>query len=207
MSDVAGTTTVPAMSRPTDGHGVRYAAFLRGIGPGNPNMANARLRAVFEGLGHDDVGSLLTSGNIVFAASPSSLSSSARAQLEADIQAALRAELGIDGLTIVRDAEDLAGFVARAPFGSLEHSPQTYLLATFLKHARSDVPSALPAVADGAGFRVVGFDAEAQVLCTVTETPAAASRTMSWLERHLGREITSRTWLTVSRAATRLTPR
>lgn len=29
----------------------RYAALLRGIGPGNPNMRNDKLRGVFEGLG------------------------------------------------------------------------------------------------------------------------------------------------------------
>ncbi len=36
-----------------------YAALLRGIMPSNPAMSNARLRGVFEGLGLQDVRSVL----------------------------------------------------------------------------------------------------------------------------------------------------
>jgi uncharacterized protein (DUF1697 family) len=176
---------------------VRYVAFLRGIGPGNPNMANARVRAVFEGIGLTDVSTLLTSGNVVFEAP-----AARRSRLEAEIQAALRSELDISGLAVVRDAKELQRFVDTGPFGSLEHSPGRYLLVTLLKRRGSG--STLPEVPDGSEFRVVGFDADLDAWCTVTEASGQTPRTMTWLERHLGKEVTGRTFPTVERAAGRL---
>ena len=53
---------------------VRYVALLRGIGPTNRNMRNERLRGVAEGLGLRDVGTVISSGNLVFDADPADVS-------------------------------------------------------------------------------------------------------------------------------------
>ncbi len=45
---------------------VRYVALLRGMGPANPNMRGEKLRKVFEGLGFENVRTVLASGNVLF---------------------------------------------------------------------------------------------------------------------------------------------
>ena len=44
----------------------KYVALLRGIGPGNPNMRNDKLRGVFEKLGFANVQTVISSGNVLF---------------------------------------------------------------------------------------------------------------------------------------------
>jgi uncharacterized protein (DUF1697 family) len=39
---------------------MKYAAFLRGIGPGDPRMRNDQLRGVFESLGYSDIPKIRT---------------------------------------------------------------------------------------------------------------------------------------------------
>ena len=45
---------------------IKYVALLRGIGPGNPNMRNDKLRSVFEKLGFSNVKTVISSGNVLF---------------------------------------------------------------------------------------------------------------------------------------------
>uniref|UniRef100_UPI002454E791 DUF1697 domain-containing protein n=1 Tax=Nocardia wallacei TaxID=480035 RepID=UPI002454E791 len=130
----------------------RYAALLRGIMPSNPNMRNEKLRGVFEGLGFDAVGSVLSSGNIVFGSAESDA-----AALESRIQKALNAELGIGGGTILRGREELRALVDSDPFPGLTHGRGTYLTVTFLKDRTAAAPDALPAEL-AAAVRIVGYD-------------------------------------------------
>lgn len=177
----------------------RYAALLRGIAPSNPNMRNERLREVFEGLGLEQVGSVLASGNIVFTAPEQQV-----AGLEDRIQAALQEQLGIAGGTIVRDLPELRALLDRDPFEGLTHARGTYLTVTFLKDAaRREV--ALPDDPDPL-TRVVGFDEEARAFLAVIDNsaPGQTPDFMTWLERSYGKDITTRTWLTVQRIVKKL---
>lgn len=175
----------------------RYAALLRGIGPSNPNMRNDKLRGVFEGLGFEAVGSVLSSGNIVFA-SPETHAPA----LESRIQDALRRDLGIAGGTIIRSQVELQALVDRDPFPGLIHGGSTYLTATFLKHAPE--PALVPRPADPA-VQVVGYDAVARAVLAVTDTTASTTPDfMGWLESQYGKDITTRTWLTVQRILAKL---
>ncbi|MFC7403659.1 DUF1697 domain-containing protein [Georgenia alba] len=176
-----------------------YCALLRGIGPTNPNMRNEKLRGVLERLGFEGVASVISSGNVVF-----STDAQDAAALEDRIQAALRADLGIPGGTIVRSRAELQELVDRAPFGDLPHSRETYLTVTFLKRPLDD-PGTVPDPGFE-GVRVIGYDAGARAILTVTDTTATGSPDyMVWLERTLGKDMTTRTWLTVNRILTRMT--
>ncbi|WP_280370274.1 DUF1697 domain-containing protein [Nocardia wallacei] len=130
----------------------RYAALLRGIMPSNPNMRNEKLRSVFEGLGFEAVGSVLSSGNVVFGSPESDA-----AALESRIQKALNAELGIGGGTILRSRAELRALVDSDPFPGLTHGRGTYLTVTFLKDRAAAAPAALPAGLAPA-VRIVGYD-------------------------------------------------
>lgn len=177
----------------------RYAALLRGIGPGNPNMRNEKLRGVFEGLGLENVASVISSGNIVFA----STDTDGRA-LESRIQEALQRDLGIAGGTIIRGQVELQALVDRDPFAGLTHGGATYLTATFLKHVPETPVDPLPQPADPA-MRVVGYDAAARAVLAVTDTTTSKTPDfMGWLESQYGKSITTRTWLTVQRILKKL---
>ena len=177
----------------------RYAALLRGIAPSNPNMTNDKLRGVFEGLGFEDVGSVLASGNIVFRSPESDVPA-----LEARIQDALNAGLGIAGGTIIRELAELRALLDSDTFPGLTHGRGTYLTATFLKDGAA-APEGLPEQSDPR-TRIVGFDPAARVFLAVIDNsdPGKTPDFMAWLERTYGKDITTRTWLTVQRVVRKL---
>ncbi|MBF6456710.1 DUF1697 domain-containing protein [Nocardia cyriacigeorgica] len=176
----------------------RYAALLRGIAPMNPNMTNDKLRGVFTGLGFEAVASVLSSGNIVFRTGEAD-----PAELEDRIQRALNRELGIPGGTIIRDYDELRTLLDSDPFEGLTHGRGTYLTATFLK-STSNEPIELPDDPDPL-TRVVGYDPAARVFLFVVDnsTPRTPDF-MAWLERTYGKDITTRTWLTVQRVVKKM---
>lgn len=167
--------------------------------PSNPDMANDKLRGVLEDLGMEQVGSVLASGNLVFTAPEQDVPA-----LEARIQQALHATLGIPGGTIVRELAELRGLLDRDPFEGLTHGRGTYLTVTFLKDGAGR-PVELPTDPDPV-TRVVGFDEPARAFLAVIDN-SEAGRTpdfMTWLDRTYGKDITTRTWLTVQRVVRKL---
>ncbi|UNX54817.1 DUF1697 domain-containing protein [Georgenia sp. TF02-10] len=177
----------------------RYAALLRGIAPSNPNMTNDKLRGVFEGLGLEDVGSVLASGNIVFSSPATDVP-----VLERRVQRALAEELGIPGGTIIRAHTELRALLDSDPFPGLTHGRGTYLTATFLKDGAT-APVRLPEQPDPL-TRVVGYNPAARVFLAVIDNsdPGRTPDFMSWLDRTYGKDITTRTWLTVQRIVKKL---
>jgi uncharacterized protein (DUF1697 family) len=170
----------------------RYAALLRGIGPSNPAMRNENLRRVVEELGHHNVRTVISSGNVLFESERGDV-----AALEEEMEAAWPEFLGFTSTTIVRSREQLERLWEAKPYGNLEHGPGTYLLVTFFKHPPTvafelpyrppDRPYEILAVVDGTLFSVVDN--------TTPKTPDLGS----WLEKEFGKEISSRTWLTLRR--------
>jgi uncharacterized protein (DUF1697 family) len=102
----------------------RYAAMLRGVNVGgNKKIAMADLRALLTGLGHDDVGTLLQSGNAVFSAPETD-----PGQLAAQIESALAADLGLKSRVLVRTHADLAAVIEANPFPTAEQEPSKHLV-------------------------------------------------------------------------------
>ncbi|QLY30082.1 DUF1697 domain-containing protein [Nocardia huaxiensis] len=177
----------------------RYAAFIRGIMPTNPNMRNEKLRAVFEGLGFEQVASLLTSGNIVFHSEETDT-----AALESRIQQALHAELGIPGGTLVRSREQLRAMVDADPFPGLTHCRETYLTVTFVREAPAQLPE-LPSGGIESAVELVGYDQGAgAVLSVIDNSDPGTPSFMAWLEKVYGKDITTRTFLTVQKTLKKL---
>ena len=177
----------------------RYAALLRGIAPSNPNMTNDKLRAVFEGLGLADVSSVLASGNIVFGSDETDVPT-----LEDRIQQGLSDRLGIAGGTIVREQSELRALLDSDPFPGLSHGKGTYLTVTFLRHGARDEQR--PPQQPDPRTRIVGYDAAARAFLAVIDNsePGTTPDFMIWLDRTFGKDITTRTWLTVQRIVKRL---
>lgn len=169
----------------------KYIALLRGIGPGNPNMRNDKLRGVFEKLGFQNVKSVISSGNIVFESAERSSQ-----KLERQIEEALPIELGFSSVAIVRSHKELLKLAGHDPFAAMEHTRQTNLNVTFLKEKiPKDFESAPP---PDKPFRVIKtFDRE---ICAVLDlTQPGAAQYMAWIEKYFNNKNTTRTWQTVQK--------
>ena len=177
----------------------QYAALLRGIAPSGTNMTNDKLRGVFERLGFEAVASVLASGNIVFRSPDDDVPA-----LEQRIEHALTSDLGISSRTIIRAHPELRTLLDSEPFPGLTHGRSTYLTATFLKDART-APDVVPDQPDPR-TRVVRYDRAARAVLAITDNsdPGTTPGYMSWVERVYGKDITTRSWLTVQRVVTKL---
>jgi len=170
----------------------KYAAFLRGISPTNPNMKNEKLRHVFHSLGFSHVTSFITSGNILFETSESDVS-----RLEKRIEAALHDSLGISCTTIIRSDEELQQLIDERPFDDAVHTSTTYLVVTFLQK-KPESPLLFP---DKYTISAM-YDRE---VCSIHDnTLPNYPNPALWIERNYSKDITSRTWSTVKRVAEKL---
>lgn len=170
---------------------MKYVALLRGIGPGNPSMHGSKLAGVLEALGFTNVRSVISSGNVIFESDSSDV-----ARMEATIQAAWPEKLGFTSTTIVRSQPQLEALVARDPFSGAEHSRQSYLLVTFFKNLPEDLSGLAGNYYDDLGVNA---------LCSVIDTTASKTPDfMSKLERQFGKDVTSRTYLTLHRILTKM---
>ena len=102
--------------------------FLRAVNLGKRRVEMARLKAVAEGLGYDDVWTYINSGNVVFDAT------GARTTVEKSLEKALEDEFGFECTTFVRTAAELEKTLAATPFDV--GSGDTHFV-TFLKKAPS----------------------------------------------------------------------
>jgi uncharacterized protein (DUF1697 family) len=150
----------------------RYAAFLRGIMPSNPNMRNEKLCGVFASLGFSNVRAIISSGNVIFEAG---FNGSGKAKREVLIEKELTKKLGIKSGVFLRSIDDLKKMVKKNPFKGKVHSRETYLLVTFLKKKPFKIYSSY----DVAQMHTPDF--------------------MREMEKKYGKENTSRTWKTVLR--------
>jgi uncharacterized protein (DUF1697 family) len=90
----------------------RYVALLRGINVGGNNIIRmADLRACLEADGFDDVRTYIQSGNVLFTASGSA------ATLTARLERTLSKEFGYEATVAVRSARQLRAIVDGAPEG------------------------------------------------------------------------------------------
>jgi uncharacterized protein (DUF1697 family) len=176
---------------------MKYAALLRGIGPGNPKMRNENLRRVLEELGFENVQSVISSGNLLFEADKAKAS-----DLEDAIEAAWPEKLGFESTTIVRSHAQLLRLVAGNPFGDRPDDESSRLQTTFLK-TKPRKKLDLPHSSDEGDYEIVAI--VARTICsTVDLSGPGTPELMRWLERTFGREMTTRTWKSVNRIVRRL---
>jgi uncharacterized protein (DUF1697 family) len=167
----------------------RYAAFLRGVMPTNVKMP--ALAKAFEAAGFADVRTVLSSGNVVFAAEPAP-----GPALERRAEAAMEERLGSAFLTIVRPVDALRRMLAEDPFAQQRLPPRAKRIVTFL---RKRPPAALRLPIELEGARILAIRGGA-VLSAYVPTPRGPVF-MALIERTFGKELTTRTWDTVAKVA------
>jgi uncharacterized protein (DUF1697 family) len=160
-------------------------------------MRNEKLRGVFETLGFGKVETVISSGNVVFDADSSDVSA-----LEARIEEAWPEQLAFKSTTIIRTRGQVEDLVAKNPFGDRADTPASSLQVTFLKH-EPDVNLEVPYTSDTGDYSIVAVDD--RVICSVVDlTGSRTPDVMRWLEKMLGKEITTRTWKTFHRILRKL---
>jgi uncharacterized protein (DUF1697 family) len=167
----------------------RYAAFLRGVSPLNAKMPE--LKTAFEAAGFTEVKTVLSSGNVVFAAPRAAESS-----LQRKAEAAMRERLGHDFLAIVRPVDALRDMLASDPYKAFRLAPESKRVVTFLRdEPRSKL--ALPVEFDGA--RILAVEGR-EVFTAYVPNPKGAVF-MALIEKTFGKGVTTRTWDTVAKVA------
>ena len=167
----------------------RYAAFLRAVSPMNAKLPE--LKRAFERAGFNDVKTVLSSGNVVFSARAAS-----PASLERRAEAAMKKHLGQAFLTIVRPVDDLRTMLAADPYKAFRLKPGSKRVVTFLRGKPSgdlDLP-----------IEMLGSRILCRKGCEVFSVYVPGPRGpvfMTLIEKTLGKEVTTRTWETVSKVA------
>ncbi len=159
-------------------------------------MRNENLRAVCEDLGLRSVSTIISSGNVVFEDAAVDTTG-----LESTLEKAWQETLGFESTTIIRSRLELEALVEQRPFGDLEHGPGSYLLVTFSKYPL-ELTLDVPHRPENSSYSLVG--ATDRELFTVTDTSTQTPDVMTWIERQFGKQVSSRTWLTVARILKRM---
>ncbi|MGE5801739.1 MAG: DUF1697 domain-containing protein [Gemmatimonadota bacterium] len=167
----------------------RYAAFLRGVMPTNAKMP--QLKAAFEAAGFTEVKTLLTSGNVVFSAPVAPVAS-----LERRAEQAMHDQLGQAFLTIVRPVNGLRKILASDPYKGFRLAPESKRIITFLR-ARPSKTLTLPIEFESMRILAMQGGAIFSVYLPNPKGPVF----MNLIEKTFGKEVTTRTWDTVSKAA------
>lgn len=171
---------------------MKYAAFLRGIGPGDPKKSNESLRNVFEKLGFENVRSFISSGNILFESSEKDTD-----KLERIIEKGIKDILEIAIATLVRSKDSLETYIATNPFKDENHGVKSYLMVTFLKS--SITPQEIKSIPD------ISYDSNLHAIsATIDMTSEKTPDYMVKAEKIFGKGITSRTFNTVQRVVSKL---
>ena len=171
----------------------RYAAFLRGVSPMNLTMP--ALKRPLERAGFTEVRTLLSSGNVVFTAKAQKSEA-----LEKRIEEALTRELGNTFLTFVRPVAKLREMTDADPYSEFRLRAGAKRVVTFLRRRLTAARLAdleLPVEFDGARILEVR---DREVFSAYVPSPRGPVF-MTLLERTFGKEITTRTWDTVKKAA------
>jgi uncharacterized protein (DUF1697 family) len=167
----------------------RYAAFLRGVSPMNAKMPD--LKKAFETAGFTDVKTLLSSGNLVFTASSTSV-----AALQRKAEEAMTKRLGRSFLTIIRSVDALREILAADPYQAYRLPPNAKRIVTFLRD-RPASKITLPAEVDGARILAVRGSEAFSAYAPTPKGPVF----MTLILKTLGSEQTTRTWDTVTKVA------
>jgi uncharacterized protein (DUF1697 family) len=155
------------------------------------NAKMPELRKAFEGAGFTEVTTLLSSGNLVFTARRASESS-----LQRSAEAAMKERLGQGFLTIVRPIDALREMLASDPYGAFRVSPSAKRIVTFL---RDEPTSKVTLPIEREGARLLSLNGR-ELFSAYLPSPKGPVF-MSLIERTFGKELTTRTWDTVTRVA------
>jgi uncharacterized protein (DUF1697 family) len=171
-----------------------HIAFLRAVNVGGRSkVAMADLRKAFADLGYEDARTVLQTGNVVFTAKAGG------AALEAELEKALDAALGLKTDVIIRSARDWDRVIAANPFPEEATSDPSHLVVMPLKAkvARSAVEDLAAAIKGREIVRAEG----AELYITYPDGIGRSKLTIGLIEKKIGCRGTGRNWNTALKIA------
>jgi uncharacterized protein (DUF1697 family) len=168
----------------------QYVAFLRGINVGShKKVPMEKLRDTLTSVGCEKVKTVQASGNVLFEATEHDMDS-----LTERLRATLAQTFGFEIPITLRPYAAIEALVKRSPFKEIPQTPDTRLYVTFLPK-RTSHNKALQM--DTEDFRILETT-ESEVLSALKLTPQMGTAdAMALLDKHYGKEITTRNWNTV----------
>jgi uncharacterized protein (DUF1697 family) len=175
----------------------RQVAFLRGINVGKAKrIAMADLRRIVEGLGYEDVRTVLNTGNVIFTGPDPTSESAAR------IQGAIESDTGISSRVTVVSSEELDTAVRENALADVATNPSRLLLAFLTDPADR---ARLQPLLDGEwGEEILHLGARVAYLWC--PEGVLASKLPEAIGRALGDAVTTRNWATVLKIHAMLNP-
>jgi uncharacterized protein (DUF1697 family) len=168
-----------------------WVALLRGINVGSHNrVPMAGLRAVCEELGHEDVVTVIASGNVVFRSG-----SRKRAELERELERAVAREFGVKPAVMLRSCAEIGKLAAAHPFG--KDASQSYVTFLAAKPTAAAVKELEAADIAPDRVKVVGTE----VFLLHPNGLAGSNLSSAQVEKTLGVKGTNRNWRTVAKLA------
>jgi uncharacterized protein (DUF1697 family) len=164
-------------------------ALIRGINVGHGNrVAMADLRDMFTGLGHENVRTLLNSGNVLFRCSRPNVR-----KLSLAIEAAIAAACGFSASVMVVTGADLAAIIDENPLMKMVKDPARHLVA-FVADAKRLEPLR-PLLEESWKPDALAITNRAAYLwCS---TGILESKLLQAFVRKAGNTVTTRNWATV----------
>ena len=172
----------------------RYIALLRGINVGGGNMMKMDdLKAVFAGLGFENVVSYINSGNLAF-----DTKKVAEAKLVAQIEDGVETKFGKRVDVIVREQKDIERIIKNNPFdGQYESHKQMHVL--FL---REPMPKEKEELLQASAFPGEKYDVRDREIYNLLPNGVAGSLlTKGFFEKKPRVSYTGRNWRTVEKLA------
>jgi len=177
----------------------RVVVFLRGVNVGGAKKVEmARLRRLIESLGHEDVRTLLNSGNAVFTCQGPAH------EVAGALEDAIEAEFGFASRVVVRTGAELAKAMKADPLLDVMDNPSRHFVGFMAAKPGGATVKAL----EGRDFgddllRVVGQ--HLYLWCPEGLSVSAFAKVD--LDRELGVAVTTRNWNTVTKLAAMLDAR
>jgi uncharacterized protein (DUF1697 family) len=172
----------------------RYVALLRGINVGGNTMIKMEdLRAMFEGLGFENVVSYINSGNLAF-----DVRKTSEASLVAKIEQAVEALIGKPVQVMVRDQKDIERIRANNPFdGQYGSHKEMHVLFLKAELSKENEKWLLETAPPKERFAVSGR----AIYCHLPMGVADSYLGRGQFEKKLKVAVTARNWRTVQKLA------
>ena len=173
---------------------MRWVALLRGINVGGHKPIKMdELKRAFASLGFQGCKTLLASGNVLF-----ETPETGRTALVRTIEEALKRIFGHEVAVVLRTVGEIQELADAQPFAKVAVTPQTRLYVTFLAEGTTK-HSLRAGTSTGADFTIVRVTPrEVCIALTLTQT-SGTPELMSYLDKTLGRTVTTRNWNTVAK--------
>lgn len=155
------------------------------------NCKMPELKKALERAGFEDVKTLLSSGNVVFTATPMSVPA-----LERKVELAIEEHLGRAFPTIIRPVDALRRMLKADPYKEFRLKPKSKRVVTFLRK-KPKAKLALPVELHDA--RILAVQGS-EVLSAYVPSPKGPVF-MTLIEKTFGKEVTTRTWETIQKVA------